>query len=234
MKHHCRNQMLLRAVIMGSVMCSGHLALAQGAEELDLDIYVVGEDATPAEVINQIPLPSPPTADIPPPVVDERLEELNTTTGTTLDDTTRTVTETINDAISSGDITKLPPEVDDLIPDEVIDRIIEGTGIDLPIDLTPTDTLDDTVDSVRDTVPDLPAQIDDIDAALDDLEADLETPEIHLPEVDQTIESLPAQEALPADEIPINTVDDALKALEDSAEDAAPATDDLVPDLLNR
>lgn len=236
MKKNSRSQMLLSALMVGTALCGGNqLAWAQNSEELDLEIYVVDEDATPEEVINRISLPAPATAEIPAPPVGDSLEPLRSATDSTLDTATRTVTETINDAISSGDITKLPPEVDELVPDEVIDQIIDGVEIDLPGDLTaPGDTLNDTVDSLEGALPDVPAQIDSIDAAIDDLEADLDTPEIQLPELEQTIESLPQPEVLPTDETPVDpAVDDALDMLEDSAENSSPAADDLVPDLLN-
>lgn len=246
MKNISRSHILLRTLVLSAFMGTSHLALAQATEELDIEIFIVDEDATPAEVINRIELPEAATVEIPAAPTDDPLDELNTSTDATLDDATRTVTETINDAISSGDITKLPAEVDELIPDEVIDQIIEGADIQLPVDLSaPADTLNDAADSVQDTVPELPVQIDNIDAALDDLEADLNNQDIQLPELDQTIESLPTKplpaaeslptiEALPDMEIPDNTVEDAVKTLEESTEDASSAADDLVPDLLNR
>lgn len=233
MKLTSRNLQFLRSAIVGSVIYSASApALAQTAEELDLEIFIVDEDATPADVINRIALPTPAATEIPTPVVNESLQQLESNTDATLDSATRTVTETINDAISSGDITKLPPEVDDLVPDEVIDKIIESTGLDVDLGTDVGATLDSTVDALPGTPPDLPVHIDDVDSAIDQLE--INTPEVVLPEVDQTIESLRLPDALPADDADINTtVDDAIQAVEESTEEATQAGDNLLPDLLN-
>lgn len=232
MKLTSRNLQLLRSAIVGSLIYStSPLVFAQATEELDLEIFIVDEDATPGDVINRIALPAPAAEEIPTPVVNENLQELERATDATLDSATRTVTETINDAISSGDITQLPPEVDDLVPDEVIDKIIDGAGLDVDLGTDVGTTLNNNVDALPSELPDLPVQVEDIDNAIDQLEID--TPAVELPDVDGAIDSLQLPDTLPTDDVDINsTVDDAVKALEESTEEATPASDALLPDLL--
>lgn len=198
---------LINAVIFNGVFASA--AWAADPRQLDLDIFIVDENASPAEVINRIELPPP--ASLNPSAIggDQRdtdvvdtdirvntLDEIETTVDDTLESATRTVTDTINDAISSGDLEALPVEVDELIPDEEIDKIIDSIDTGLIDELTgdADAVLDDAANVLEPTAPALPNDLlleQTIEDALDDLEAVDEDSMPDLPDLDEAARDLP-------------------------------------------
>lgn len=167
---------------------------ATATKELDIEMTIVDEHDTPAMVINRIELP--PANNVLIANENDTSAALETTSETSsveqqLDDITRsatqTVTETVNDALSSGDLIDLPDDIN--IPDEVIDDLLNDTGEQID-DLT-GNTATDLTKPIDDITldHDLQTELPDagIDSALDDLEATME------------LETLEAVDSVPTD-----------------------------------
>lgn len=160
---------LASAILLGATITSGAWAqdganpAANSEAELDIIMSVVDEDDTPEDVINRIELPPAPQAVIELPDV-ELAEPPLDSAGDVLENTTRdaatTVTESVNDALSTGDLENLPEDIIDALPEEVIEEVIDGTVDDI-----------DDVDELIDEVTNETMETDAIDSALDELEA---------------------------------------------------------------
>ena len=95
---------------------------------------VVDEDDTPDDVINRIKLPPAPEAvvelpdvELPEPPLDRAVDVLeHTSRGAAI-----TVTESVNDALSIGDLENLPEDITGVLPEEVIEEVINGTVDDI-------------------------------------------------------------------------------------------------------
>lgn len=159
---------LASAILLGATITSGAWAQdsANSDAELDIIMSVVDEDDTPEDVINRIELPPAPEAVVELPDV-ELAEPPLDRAGDILENTTRdaatTVTESVNDALSTGDLENLPEDITDALPEEVIEEVIDGAVDDI-------DDVDELIDEVTNDAMETGAD-DAIDSALDELEA---------------------------------------------------------------
>lgn len=162
-KTHLASAILLSATITSGAWAQDSDPAANSEAELDIIMSVVDEDDTPEDVINRIELPPAPEAVVELPDV-ELAEPPLDRAGDILDNTTRdaatTVTESVNDALSTGDLENLPEDITDALPEEVIEEVIDGVVDDI-------DDVDELIDELtNDTLDTGP-----IDSALDELEA---------------------------------------------------------------
>jgi len=178
-------------------------------KELDITMSLVEGTSSPDDIINRIPLPPPAAAEVSnlsassaaaPEVLkplNNRLDELSgqveSTAGAVVNSATESLTNSLNDTISSGHLEDLPGDVIDQLPDTLPDDL-------LPI---PTDKLvpelQEQLPSLKDSVPGT-----DLDTALQDLE---QQSELSLPPELPAVEDIaPAPEsslpATPEPEVP--------------------------------
>lgn len=197
MKYKYLTSLSLLSIVIASHAEAQTGTTAAAKKELDIEITIVDEHDTPAMVINRIALPPASSANVATETATSAAQQSTFEAGALsqeLDDitssATQTVTESINDALSSGDLIDIPDDIE--IPGEVIDDLINDTGneIDDVIDETTTE-VSDAIDTLAedDLTQGLDAEVPsaEIDSALDDLEASME------------IETLEAVEDIPSD-----------------------------------
>lgn len=175
---------------------------ADDQAELDVIMSIVDEDDTPDEVFQRIELP-PATENVTTPEIqlDEEVESITRDLGELVDDATTTVTETLKGALSSGDISEIPDDISETIPDEVIDDLINDS----------TDEIDGVVDDIDDAVDDLDDIDDTIDPVDDTLKGSTGKLDDAIKEVDESVRK--------TDEI-INEMDDISSDAESISNDA--------------
>lgn len=151
-------KILFGSTLVSAMLCASPSVLAQSQtqseQELDVMMGVVGEDDSADDVVNRIELPAPQTGvqlerGVNGTVDPQELERVKAVVNELLQDTDSTLNNAVNDALSSGDIEKLPQVIKDNLPEELVDE------------------LDSDVDDLTDEL------VDDLDTGADDLTGDL-------------------------------------------------------------
>ncbi len=208
---------LASAIMLSAAFSTGAWAQAPSTEsdaELDIIMSVVDEDDTPEDVINRIELPPAPEAvvDLPPvPLEEPPLDRAGDLLENTTRDAATTVTESVNDALSTGDLESLPKDITDALPEEVIDEV-----------------LDEAVDDVDEVIDELTETDDDIDSALDELEA--------TSELDSTLDELGTGSELDGAELDsaveeLDSLKDPVTEDLDETLDSSGTVDDVMDDI---
>lgn len=209
------NKLSIKAITSASILCaaistSGAYAQAETAAngevdseaELDLLMMVVDEDDTPATVVNRIQLPPAEPEQIALPEVQLEANPMDTveqSVDTLTEQTATAVTESVNDLISSGDLTDLPGDITEGLPAEDIEGIVGGVVDDIEevIELESTTRLDSSLESELDIRSDIDSAIDDLDSSvnnevinndLEDLELESAIEDLN-PEMDGDLDS---------------------------------------------
>lgn len=206
---------------------------ADTSKELDITMTLVEEPTSPTEIINRIPLPPASTSDDLTAQgassaasagnlgqtlnnnLDDLSQQLESTTKGALDSAADTVTNSLNDTISSGHLDDLPGDVIDKLPETIPgdllpkpDDLIPEVPTPLPDELPPLlDAPDSAIDSALDDLENSPLDSNDLVPPAETLTPEINTPEA-LPE--QKVPELPAPqvpvpEPLPTPELPGET-----------------------------
>lgn len=161
---------LIGALVSFNAQAQNDQSAVDDSQELDIIMTIVDEDDTPEAIFNRIELPpaivsdvnrrqlSPTDIDPVAPVVENLVED------NLVEEAARTVTESLNDALSSGDIDNIPDDVLETIPDEVIEDLINDSTEDVDgiVDDVTTGT-DDTLNNLEKSLTETERLIDDAD-----------------------------------------------------------------------
>ena len=188
------------ALVYLSTGCWGQSDDGLSGNELDIIMSVVEENANPDDVINRIALPptAPPT--VPEPqieLVQPPLERVQNISDEVVEEATSTVTETINDALSSGDLEAIPKDITDALPKEVIDDLIDDLEEIVPLDDNTLDSVEAISESISenaidDSLNEIALPIDDapVDELIDDIDSST------LQQLDREVDQIDAAEDL--------------------------------------
>lgn len=186
---------LASVALISSVLAT--TAWGQTGKELDITLSIVDEQDSPDAIINRIQLP-PVTAVATSEMnsnssssesIEATLNNLRSTSDKLLDDAGQVLSDSVSDAIGTGDLGNLPGDIIEALPDDLLDDVVDqlpDTPLVPPLDNPLPDLLNQKAS------PNL-----ELDNALNDLESSL-TDELPLKEMEHNSIS------------PINPINDVL------------------------
>jgi len=165
--------LIIGALVANSLMAGN--GWAQTAKTLDITMTIVDESDSPNEIINRIELPPANTFSLNNSVepsstatdnseitnrLDQVQDDVQQATGNLVEGTNEVLTNTINDALSTGDVEQLPGDIIENLPDELPNDLLP---IPLPGDLTPNPN-------------DLPIEVPGVSPLTSPIETPIESP----------------------------------------------------------